>query len=369
MKTTHADLLGAARGIRAALDILPEPGSVVECRVPNTRQGTLSGYYDNLDALAAAVHDLDGTVPAIYGTLNSVNPDLLARAVNRLEPYAKHTTGDQDILRRRWLPLDFDPVRPSGISSTNAEHAAALQRAEAVRDWLAGGGWPDPVSIDSGNGAHLLYRVDLPNTPDALQLVTRCLEALAFQFSDAGVNVNVKVGNAARIWKIPGTMACKGDNTAERPHRRSRILEMPARLIPVPLDLLQGLAAQALRVDDNGHRPTGAGRPFDLDTWLAAHPLPVVASGAWNGGRRWVLNPCPWNAEHRNRAAYIVQLASGAIDAGCHHSGCAGKGWHELRDVVEPGWRTTRASTAEPRAILDAPVADQSRIDAGDHEL
>ena len=44
-------------------------------------------------------------------------------------------------------------------------------------------------------------------------------------------------------------------------------------------------------------------------------------------------------AEHRNRSAYIVHLANGAISAGCHHSGCQAKDWQALRDLVEPGWR------------------------------
>ena len=59
----------------------------------------------------------------------------------------------------------------------------------------------------------------------------------------------------------------------------------------------------------------------------------------WQGGRKWVLPVCPWNPEHRNRSAYVVQFPSGAIAAGCHHNSCQGKGWPELRDVVEPGWR------------------------------
>jgi hypothetical protein len=42
------------------------------------------------------------------------------------------------------------------------------------------------------------------------------------------------------------------------------------------------------------------------------------------------------------RAAYIVQHANGALAAGCHHNGCAGKSWSALRDLVEPGWHPRR---------------------------
>jgi hypothetical protein len=40
-----------------------------------------------------------------------VKPELLARAADRVKPYAKVTTGGADIVVRRWMPLDFDPVR------------------------------------------------------------------------------------------------------------------------------------------------------------------------------------------------------------------------------------------------------------------
>ena len=39
----------------------------------------------------------------------------------------------------------------------------------------------------------------------------------------------------ARITKLYGTMTRKGDHTPERPHRRSRILEIPDELKVVKL--------------------------------------------------------------------------------------------------------------------------------------
>ena len=62
----------------------------------------------------------------VYITLNPVAPDLLARRSNRM---AKAETGeltsDQHITTREWLLVDADPVRVSGISSTDAEKAQA----------------------------------------------------------------------------------------------------------------------------------------------------------------------------------------------------------------------------------------------------
>ncbi len=177
-------------------------------------------------------------------TLNPVNPDLLARANNRLRDMnaCDPAASDADIVSRRWLPVDCDPVRPSGISATDAEHAAALARAQEIRDYLAGRGWRDPLLADSGNGAHLLYRVELP--PDDSGLVEGVLAALAFRFSDEQVVVDQKNSNPARIWKLYGTLAAKGDPTPDRPHRLSRLLEAPGELAPVPKEHLSALVAE-----------------------------------------------------------------------------------------------------------------------------
>lgn len=336
---------------RQALAVLIEPGAVAELRVLKTRQKTVSGYFDNPDHLAAAAKVWDGKAPAVYVTLNPVNPALLARSANKVKGYAEHTTSDSDILRRRWLPIDLDPVRPAGVSSTDEEHVAALARAREVRDWLAGQGWPASLLADSGNGAHLLYPIDIPNDAESADLVRGSLEALAFRFSDDSVTVDEKVFNAARIWKFYGTLACKGDSTVERPHRRARLLEVPDRRDPVPVDLLHALAAIRPKVAEQV-QPVKArsGAITDLDTWLEAHGIEVYRRGSWgNGGRRWVIR-CPWNSEHTDRAAYVVQLPGGAIDASCHHNSCAGKAWRDLRELVEPGWRDRRGQ--------DGPAAD-----------
>jgi len=141
--------------IECALSVLVEPGNVVELRIPGTKCATVSGYFNDRDKLAQAAMKWSGVAPAVYVTLNPVNPILLARSVNRLTEYAKNTTSDIDIPCRRWLFLDFDPVRPAGISFSDEEHKAALERTKDARAWLRGLGWPESIMADSGNGGHL----------------------------------------------------------------------------------------------------------------------------------------------------------------------------------------------------------------------
>ena len=218
---------GRIAEIEHTVRFLMMPGSVMELRILNTRCGTVSGYFDDPGKLARVAVRWDGRAPGIYVTINPVRRDLLARAANRLHAHARHTTSDVDVLCRHWLPLDFDPVRPAGISSSNSEHQAALERARLVRDEMRKRGWPDPVLASSGNGAHLLYPLDLPNDVQTHEWVRYCLQALSFEFSDEQVHLDTANHNAARIWKLYGTLACKGDATEERPHRLARVLECP----------------------------------------------------------------------------------------------------------------------------------------------
>lgn len=211
-----------------ALRVICAPDCVYELRMLHTSKGTISGYFDaeHLTEMAKWAEKASGKVEAIYCTLNPCRPDLLARAANRLMEYARHTTEDSEVVRRRWLPLDFDPVRPAGISSTDAEHEAALSRARAAREWLAGQGAPLGLLADSGNGAHLLYRVDWSNDVDSLTRAKKFVERVHVKFNDGVVQVDKKVVNAGRIWKVYSTLARKGDEVLGRKHRMSKILEI-----------------------------------------------------------------------------------------------------------------------------------------------
>lgn len=214
-----------------ALCLLTEPGQVIELRLlharPERRQipATMSGYFDDPQVLAKKAQAYGGCARGTYITLNPINPVLLARAKNRLRIVGKDDplTTDADVTCRCWLPIDFDPVRPRGISSSDSEHQNAIARAFRVRDALRNEGWPEPIVGDSGNGAHLLYRVDLPS--DDRDVVKRCLGALALRFDDDAVKIDQSVFNPGRIWKLYGTVSRKGDDLTERPHRLARILE------------------------------------------------------------------------------------------------------------------------------------------------
>ena len=67
-----------------------------------------------------------------------------------------------------------------------------------------------------------MYPIDLP--ADDGGAVQHMLFTLAELFDDGQVKVDTSVFNPARIWKLPGTLTCKGDSTTDRPHRMAHVL-------------------------------------------------------------------------------------------------------------------------------------------------
>ena len=129
--------------IRRTFEIFVKSG-LTEVRIISGPQRTISGYFDDPEKLIAALQSLyrgdrrdELRRAQVYFLLNSPNPALLARAANRFEPKPKSTTADHDIVHRDWLPIDLDPVRTTDVSSTDEEHAAALERAAEIRPFLS----------------------------------------------------------------------------------------------------------------------------------------------------------------------------------------------------------------------------------------
>jgi hypothetical protein len=226
--------------IRAAIAAIVAPDTVFEIRcLGGSRKRVDAGYFNSPDAAATELSGLVETYQGIYITPNPLDPDLLARATNRIKRWSEFTTGDPNVTRRTWLLIDVDPKRPSGISSTNLEHNRAINKARAIAGMLEiEFGWCQPMLNSSGNGAHLMYPMNERNDDATRDTVQTFLKALAGRFNEPGLEVDTTVFNAARIWRLPGTWACKGDSTVERPHRKATILKQASEFELVSLSQL-----------------------------------------------------------------------------------------------------------------------------------
>jgi hypothetical protein len=300
---------------------------VYELRAPNTKQGTVSGYFDDFAALAQAVIRANQPAlgaPGIYFTINPVRRDSLARSANAAKPYAKHTTADTDIVRRCFFFIDLDSVRASGISATETEQEAALQLAVRVRAYLTDRGWPQPTTCDSGNGAWLNYRINLPNDGAATALIKRALEGLALAFDDEAVAIDRTTFNAARIVKVPGTMARKGSDLAERPHRRSRVIDAGSTDV-VSHEQLEEIAAMIPDPPPRAACANGSRASESLVDWIATRGIAVRRELPWNGGTRFILERCVFDPSHHGTSAALIELGGGAKVYRCLHNACGVK--------------------------------------------
>jgi len=341
------DFKTITKELHKTMEIFMRKGSYIEVRILKTSEGTISGYFDNVEKMLLAVKRYDEKYN-IFFTMNELMAGIEARGVNRLIPYAKNTTTDSEISMRRWILIDLDPERPAGISSTDEELQSAKELSQEIREYLTNCGFPEPVTALSGNGYHLLYPVELPNTPEMAGLVKGFLGALDSRFSTEYVKVDTTTYNAARITKLYGTYSCKGDSTEERPHRRSKILYIPEKQVPVEIKLLQQIAAQYVG-KENKKKDVGTNKKsesirskfgntmeFDLSSWMKAHGISVARTKPVEGGTCYVLESCPWNQEHSvDKGAYILQFDDGGITAGCHHDSCKEESWETLWRMLE----------------------------------
>ena len=247
-----------AEEVRKALALLVDPDSHHELRgIPSGRSRTISG--SNLDAAVRAVQDLADD-KGVYITLNPVPADLSGAC------------RDTKILCRKHILIDCD--RSQAIKSrvgadsnaTDAEKEAAKRVADAILRDLTDRGWPRPIMLDSGNGWHLVYAVDLPNDHLSKTMVKKALDTLQSLYGNDEVEVDTSVFNASRISKLPGTWVRKGSHTEQRPHRMARLVSVPAAYTAVPVEMIAELAGLA-------------GKPEPIEPPADVWTLPVREAG------------------------------------------------------------------------------------------
>jgi hypothetical protein len=232
------------------LFVKPDSGEVIETRVLNCYEkrpdacygyakGTVNGYFDNFEKFCVCLRQLMKVADEkkninIYITLQVINPNLIGRANNRLMATNNATT-DKDVVAYGWLAVDLDPIRISGIPSSDEELEYARQLSDKISNNLARTIFPQPVKAMSGNGYHLLYPLsslinDLSAQNKEVQnQVKQLLETLSSEFSNEYVKVDTTLFNPSRIIKLYGTTSYKGDAVEKgahriaRPHRKSFI--------------------------------------------------------------------------------------------------------------------------------------------------
>lgn len=336
--------------VRQALSVLADPEYAIQLQAsPYWAFKT----FTDLELAAQWVVE-NSSAQGIYYAVNPVPRGLSDRVKNA------------DPVKRRWLLVDCDrPKHPENadLSATDGEHEQARQLAKRISDRLGEAGWPEPLVVDSGNGFHLLYRLDLPNDAHVKALVQRVLKWIAKEFDGADGKVGAECHDARRIAKLPGTWACRGAEHPDRPHRRCEIEHCPDDLVPVRADLLQAIGEPDKK---NGHAAVAKPGTFALSA--TASRRDAYCKRAIEGEKRRIALSTP--GENRNislnRAAFSLgQLVGGGAileaEVECQlHFEAVQKGLsdQEARSTIRSG---LEAGKKQPRGVPEDPAEKLAR--------
>lgn len=364
---------------RTVFETFFSPGEVAEIRAVGGISGknpawsgsafgqkpTVAGYFDNPDDFEKAAKVLDKVGPhGIYFTVQPVLPAFLARSVNKLQANLNPVTSDDNVGCYRWLLVDLDPqinagfnrwTKRPGISSTEEELAAGAEMAKKVTAWLEEElGLARAIRACSGNGYHLNYRLpDLPNDKENRELIRKCLEAIGEKFKDLPeVDIDQTVHNPARIWKLYGTTARKGEATKDRPHRASYLFkDQPTKLADVPVCDME--AIYRLRDLVANKQPTGTPSPSSQKSRSTkkrgvSSQLGPLDVGKYldHYGRQYKiksrgsvtmysLQHCVFDANHGPNEASICQSSTPPfLTYQCFHDSCHGRTWKDAKAII-----------------------------------
>ena len=321
--------------LRKAITQLKSDGELFEIRIVGNGK-PISGYFRDADTLIKAFDTVDLRNTNVYITINHLMDALYSRQQADRLLAVKNTTSDKEVEVLNWLFVDLDPERPTGISSTNEELKLSMELAQKVYVYLKGLGFEEPVKAFSGNGYHLLYRIGLVNNADNVKLVERCLKALAAMFNTDEVKVDTANFNPSRICKLYGTLAQKGSNTEERPHRFAKIDGDIKELKQTKKIYLEKLAEE---IEEEEVRPAQYNNynpsEFNIEEWMDRNGIKYTTKEG-SGYTKYVLDECPFDHNHKAPDSMILKQPSGAIGFKCLHDSCQHRKWQDVRIMFEP---------------------------------
>ena len=320
--------------IRQYWDITKYPGQLTEIRILGKGKAVYSGYFTDCETMLAELRRFDG-LGGVYATINEINDACAGREqANRFVKSPKATTNDREIDARRFILLDFDPDRPSDTNATDAEVKLAEGTMRQVYRYLKDQGFSAPVVASSGNGYHLLYKVNIPNTDENTKTVENFLKALDMMFSSEAVKVDTSVFNASRIAKVIGTASNKGSNTKARPQRMSSFVHVPEIINETGIDYFRKVAAEYPQVEALSRANNYSTERFDIESFLQEHHIGVERRSRFSAGEKIILEECPFNSNHKSSAIFVMD--TGAIAFKCFHASCANMTWRDVRLHFDP---------------------------------
>ena len=292
----------------------------------------VAGHFDNPVSAEAAIAALGENYRAVWSSLNPLATLPNGRTLNPARLTRGPRIGAVHIAARVSLLFDFDPPRPTGVMSTDAEHEAALEQARDCQSWLCSLGWARLPLCDSGSGAHLRPIVEMDTSATNTRLVQRTLTALEQKYGF----VDVGMWDLPRLCRYYGTWNRKG----AAQWRQSRVLDR-GETKTVSASQLETLC-DLMRVPKPQLVSDGVARPEAQEKFVRRFcryceriGVGVDAVRQLGDGTLFVQTEfCLLNEEHIGSSCGVGVGRDGIRKNLCKHSGCA-MPWARWSRLVE----------------------------------
>jgi archaellum biogenesis ATPase FlaH len=285
----------------------------------------------------------------------------------------------ENFTKREWLIVDIDTQRPKNTNATDEELQKAFDVAGEIELQTIMGDfcstiWQIPYIALSGNGVHLLYRCDLPNTQEANELVSKWYSLLDKAFSTTEAKIDTSMASIAQLTKLYGTWSRKAPEQENRPWRQSEL-----RVIlydEMTWDLVLGYSSDfSKKIDINKLKEMTE----DLEKIIAGKNKENNFKWLWNWCEEHgieyrvkrtgvMFRHCPFYHEHQSewcsgvmcdKATSVDNFVFHCFGDHCKENGRQKHTWKELRALVENGevaQEVAQEETTNNNSSLPTPI-------------
>lgn len=296
-------------------------GNLFEIRILRASKPPIVGYFESVQQIP------EYPAENAFFTIHTIHEGLICRAPNRFLEGTKATSMD-DIVRHRWLMIDIDPRRPSGIPASPEERQHAQNAVRTtIKQLKPLLGDRTPAILDTGNGYHLFY----PLASVSAQTLAAFYRYLRTILTDTP-EIIYDIGKIPLLSRVPGTLNRKGYSYKDRVHRPVQLLRTHqgepitetelAQFIPVPTT--QKVSSKTELSDIPSKIETILEY---LNNNLKTHEIPITITHSFTRGERiyYALSECAFHPHHQQGHASLIQEPNGFIRYHCFSSDCRRK--------------------------------------------
>ena len=300
-----------------------ERNKIIEIRCLGAGKNPVLGIFNNYEKAEQAINKVSGM--DIYFTVNPV----VGNSDNNIVRGRVGVT-DKDIAQIKILPFDFDPVRETGMAATDEQIKNACDHSERSIDYLRNQGWSDPVIGFSGNGFHLLYLVDLPNTDKMRKMLSALYLGFDKIITDDLIKFDTKVRNPSRIIRLYGTTNIKA--------QRQSAVYLSDNILPTSYDVIRKTAIKVRPPPPPPRTPMDKAKLGNTGGKQGLHGWDIVGVMKNLGLYKRPLDDsrhavqCIWSDEHSSKDEQIgtdtvvwTENEKGWPNWYCSHDSCSGR--------------------------------------------